>query len=78
MSMSLDKAELIKFVERIEVYDDQIADANACKKEILAEATAAGFSKKGITYLIRQRKKDRDQRAEEKELYESYEKAAGL
>lgn len=78
MTEMIDKTELLKYVERIEVYNDTIADANASKKEILAEAEAAGFSKKGINYLVRQRKKDRDQIAEEKELFNSYEKAAGL
>lgn len=78
MTEMIDKTELLNYVERIEVYNDTIADANASKKEILAEAEAAGFSKKGINYLVRQRKKDRDQIAEEKELFNSYEKAAGL
>ena len=48
MTELLDKAELLTFVERIEAYNDTIADANASKKEILAEAEAAGFNKKGI------------------------------
>lgn len=78
MAEVLDKSELLTYVERIEVYNDTIDDANASKKEILNEAAAAGFSKKGINYLIRQRKKDRDQIAEEKELFAAYEKAAGL
>lgn len=78
MADVLDKAELLQYVERIEAYNDTIADANASKKEILAEAEAAGFSKKGVNYVVRQRKKDRDQIAEEKELFTMYEKAAGL
>lgn len=78
MTEMLDKAELLKYVERIEVYNDQIADCTASKKEILAEAEAAGFNKKGINYIIKQRKKDRDQIAEEKELFDAYSKAAGL
>ena len=78
MQVELDKAKLLQYVERLETYNDTIADANASKKEILGEAEAAGFNKKGILYLIRQRKKDRDQIAEEKELFATYEKAAGL
>lgn len=78
MADMLDKAQMLTFVERIEAYNDTIADANASKKEILNEAEAAGFSKKGINYVIKQRKKDRDQIAEEKELFDAYEKAAGL
>ena len=78
MTEMLDKAQLLTFVERIEAYNDTIADATASKKEILAEAEAAGFNKKGINYIIRQRKKDRDQIAEEKELFDTYAKAAGL
>ncbi len=74
----LDKAKLLQYVERLETYNDTIADANASKKEIYEEAKVDGFAKKGIDYIIRQRKKDRDQIAEEKELFEAYSKAAGL
>jgi uncharacterized protein (UPF0335 family) len=78
MQAELDKAKLLQYIERIETYNDTIADANASKKEIYEEAKADGFAKKGIDYIIRQRKKDRDQIAEEKELFEAYAKAAGL
>ena len=57
-------------------YDN--ARNNASNNRRLAEAEAAGFNKKGINYIIRQRKKDRDQIAEEKELFDTYAKAAGL
>lgn len=78
MQAELDKARLLQFVERIETYNDTIADANASKKEIMEEAKAEGFSPKGINYIIKQRKKDRDQIAEEQELFSAYSKAAGL
>ena len=58
--------------------EDTIADANASKKVIFEEAKAEGFSPKGIKYIIKQRKKDRDQIAEEQELFSVYSKAAGL
>lgn len=78
MAVEVDKAKLLEFVERIEVYDETIADANASKKAIFEEAKAEGFSKKGISYVIRQRKKDRDEIEEEKELFKAYAKAANL
>lgn len=78
MTEMLDKAQLLDFVERIEAYNDTIADATSSKKDILDEAVKAGFNKKGINYIIKQRKKDRDQIAEEKELFDAYSKAAGL
>lgn len=76
--VEVDKTRLIEFVERIEAYDDTIADANASKKVIYDEAKAEGFSKKGLNYVLRQRKKDRDEIEEEKELFKAYAKAAGL
>jgi len=78
MTVEVDKARLLQYVERIEVYNDTITDANASKKAIYEEAKAEGFAKKGIDYVVRQRKKDRDQIAEEKELFNAYSKAAGL
>jgi uncharacterized protein (UPF0335 family) len=78
MQLDLDKAKLLQYVERIETYNDTIADATASKKEIMEEAKADGFSPKGINYIIKQRKKDRDQIAEEQELFSAYSKAAGL
>lgn len=74
----MDKAKLMEFVERIEYIDDQVAVFAADRKEILNEAKAAGFSKKALSHVIRQRKKDRDQIAEERELFAAYEKAVGL
>ena len=44
----------------------------------MEDAKADGFSPKGINYIIKQRKKDRDQIAEEQELFSAYSKAAGL
>ena len=74
----MDKAKLMEFVERIEYIDDQEAVFAADRKEILNEAKEAGFSKKALSHVIRQRKKDRDQIAEERELFSAYEKAVGL
>ena len=55
--VEVDKAKLLEYIERIEAYNDTITDATASKKEILAEAEAAGFNKKGINYIIKQRKR---------------------
>jgi len=77
-SIELDKAKLLQYIERLEVYEDTIADANSSKKEIMAEAKSDGFDPKAIKYILRQRKKDRDQIAEEKELFDAYAKAVGL
>ena len=77
-ALDLDKAKLLQYVERIEAYEDTITDANASKKAIMEDAKADGFNPKAIKYIIRQRKKDRDQIAEEKELFDAYSKAVGL
>lgn len=76
--VQVDETKLLDYIERIEAYNDTIADATASKKVILEEAKADGFSPKGINYIIKQRKKDRDQIAEEQELFSAYSKAAGL
>ena len=74
----MDNESLMNIVERIERFNDQIADANSAKKDIMAEAKSLGFIPKAVSWVVRQRKKDRDQRAEEKDLFETYEKAVGL
>jgi len=74
----IDNEQLISIVERLERFNDEIIDANAHKKHIMNEAKGLGFSPKAIGHIIKQRKKDRDQRAEEKSLFETYENAIGL
>ena len=76
--VEVDKARLLDYVERIEEYDNVITDANNSKKVIFEEAKKEGFSKKGILYVVRQRKKGRDEIEEEKELFKAYAKAANL
>lgn len=76
--VEVDKTRLLDYVERIEEYDNVITDANNSKKVIFEEAKKEGFSKKGILYVVRQRKKDRDEIEEEKELFKAYAKAANL
>lgn len=70
--------ELLNFIERIETINEEIHTLLSSKKDIISEAKAAGFKVKGINYIIKQRAKDVDERAEEKSLYRDYERIVGL
>lgn len=72
------QAELRAFVERIERLLAERQDINSEIAEVKAEAKARGYDVKGINHVIKVRKKDRDQYAEEQAVNEMYEQALGL
>jgi uncharacterized protein (UPF0335 family) len=66
------------FVERIEVIEEKIADLKDDKGVIMAEAKAAGFLKKGISYVVKKRKMKPSERAEAEALEGMYMHAMGM
>ena len=66
---------LRSFIERIERLQAEIASLRADIKEIKSEAKDTGFDVLVITYLIKLRKQDADDRAEFETLVETYELA---
>ena len=64
-------------VERIERLNDEIAELNADKKDIRAEAKAQGFDVPTITKIIQRRKLEPQAVLEADALLETYEQALG-
>jgi len=70
--------ELRAFVERVERINVEIKDCQDQRKEVFAEAKARGYDVKALKYVIAERKKDADARAEEQAINEMYGEALGL
>jgi uncharacterized protein (UPF0335 family) len=74
----LDNARLLSIIERIEHINEEISGLTSDRKDIMLEAKSAGFDTKAITHVIKQRKKNAQQRDEESNLFAVYEHAVGL
>lgn len=70
--------QLRAFIERIERVEEEIAAYQDDRKEIFAEAKAVGFDTKAIRTLVRLRKKDAAERAEEEAILDLYMAALGM
>lgn len=70
--------QLRAFIERIERLDEEITVINLDKRDIYAEAKGTGFDPKIIKKVIAIRRQDRDQRAEEEAILETYLIALGM
>lgn len=66
------------YVERIERMDQEIKDAQGDRKEILAEAKGAGYCTKTLQQIVKLRKRDRDDIAEEEAILDLYKQAMGM
>jgi uncharacterized protein (UPF0335 family) len=74
----LNTERLKSLIERIEQVDEEINELKEDRKGIMLEAKQAGFDTKAITYVIKQRKKSKQQRDEEELVFETYAKAVGM
>lgn len=69
---------LRSFVERIERLEDEKAALAADIREVYAEAKGNGFDAKVMRQVIRLRRMDTNERAEQDELLDLYKRALGL
>ncbi len=69
---------LKSFVERIERLEEEKAATGADIKEVFAEAKGCGFDVKIMRQIIRLRKMDAADRAEQEELLDLYKRALGM
>lgn len=74
----LNNERLVSIVERIERVDEEINALKEDRKDIMLEAKSAGFDTKAITHVIKQRRKNEQEREQEEELFTVYEHAVGL
>lgn len=72
------KDHLKAYVERIERVEQDQADLATDKREIYAEAKGSGFDVKALRQVVKLRKMDKDERAENDAILETYLKALNM
>lgn len=70
--------QLESFIQRIENLEETKAEIMADMKEVFAEAKAQGYDVKIMRQILKLRKMDQDDRAEQDELLEVYKRALGM
>ncbi len=78
MPDSVTADELRQFIERWERLDAEKKDIAEQQKEVMAEAKGRGYDTKVIRLVIKQRKRDRDDLAEEEAILDLYKSALGM
>jgi len=71
-------AELRQFVEHFERLDAEKKDIADQQKEVMAEAKGRGYDIRALRQIIRERKRDKDDLAEEQAVLEMYREALGM
>jgi uncharacterized protein (UPF0335 family) len=69
---------LKSFLERIERLEEEKAGLANDVKDVYAEAKATGFDTKIMRMIIRLRRMDKEDRAEQEELLDLYKQAVGM
>jgi uncharacterized protein (UPF0335 family) len=72
------KEQLKSIVERIEVMETEIKEKQEGRAEIYAEAKSGGFDVKALRTIIRMRKQDANERAEQESILDTYLQALGM
>jgi uncharacterized protein (UPF0335 family) len=72
------KAQLKSFVERVERLEEEKKGAADDIRDIYIEVKKAGFDPKVVRRVIRERKKDAAERAEEEAMFDLYWHTLGL
>jgi uncharacterized protein (UPF0335 family) len=70
--------ELRQFIERYESLEEDKKSIAADQKEIMAEAKGRGYDTKVMRRIIGERKRDKDEIAEEESILELYREALGM
>ncbi len=70
--------ELRQFIERFERLDAEKKDIADHQKEVMSEAKSRGYDTKIMRKVIAERKRDRDDLAEEEAVLEMYREALGM
>lgn len=71
-------AELRQFVELFERLDAEKKDMADQQKEVMAEAKGRGYDTRALRIIIRERKRDKDDLANEQAVLEMYREALGM
>lgn len=77
MSGGVSADQLRSFIERLETLEGEKVHISELIKDVLSEAKSQGFDTKILRQIIRLRKMDRQERAEQEELLQLYMQALG-
>lgn len=77
-STSFAKDQLKSIIERIERLEEEKKSISDDIRDIYAESKGNGFDVKALRAIVRMRKKDPNQRAEEETILETYMQALGM
>jgi uncharacterized protein (UPF0335 family) len=72
------KDQLKAIIERIERLEEEKKTISDDIKDVYAEAKGNGFDTKALRTIIRMRKQDADERAEQETILETYMQALGM
>jgi uncharacterized protein (UPF0335 family) len=79
MSLRSDAADKLKsYLERVERLEDERKELGDDIRAIYADAKAEGFDPKAIRAMVKRRRKDANQVAEEESVFENYMHAVGM
>ena len=77
-STGVESNELRAFIERIERLNAEIADLKEASKEVFAEIKGRGYMTRPIRTIVKLRKRDKDDIAEEDAVLQMYKDALGM
>ena len=72
------KDQLRSIIERIEHIESEISGLSDDRKDIYAEAKGNGYDVKALRTIVRMRKEDANERAEQETILETYMQALGM
>lgn len=75
---SVAAAQLKSIVERIERLEEEKAGIGSDIRDVYAEAKGTGYDVKALRTIVRLRKQDPDQRAEQETILDTYKSALGM
>lgn len=70
--------ELRQFIERVERLEEEKKDISEQIKEVFAEMKGRGFDVKAVRVILRERRQDPDDIAEQEALIDLYKAALGM
>ncbi|BAT57753.1 hypothetical protein GJW-30_1_00263 [Variibacter gotjawalensis] len=77
-SPNVARDQLKAFVERIERLEEEKKTISDDLKDVYAEAKANGYDTKALRTVVRLRKQDKDERAEQEAILDTYLAALGM
>ena len=78
MNENVSAEQLRLFIERIETLEEEKKATADDIKDVYAEAKGNGFDVKALRTIVRMRKQDANERAEEESILETYLQALGM